>query len=434
MQYKDGKIIQIIQEFSVLGNTYNLNGIDLINAVFFVREDRKKFRLLLPAEYKITVDGTNVNLEIQDGVLNNCISVQVGIDLNKLFDLYDPVGSPDIVVLKDKYNQLCQDMANLWEYIKKQGISSDALNQDIVLPVLKNGETYVFKDGEMKAVLLYDAVEELRKAVEQVRNEIKAELENKINEFTTNINNLISDFRTEIQNIINNFETNWTELVENSKTEIINLTNTQKTSITELTNNSKTEINTLVTNQKNSITTLVNNSKTDITNTANTQITNITNISNTEKTEITELAEEKKNEIRELATEIIGFDPDNYYTKPEIDTMLSDVSESIDTIFIGNISLFDGDSVDCTIPGVMENIDKGTLLITVGDINLDWFVLTFPVLGLTETYGFFVPSAIHEGNTLLFLSVVRQGNDLYFTSLNYAGISQISVKKIRHIK
>ena len=325
-------------------------------------------------------------------------------------------------------------MANLWEYIKKQGISSDALNQDIVLPVLKNGETYVFKDGEMKAVLLYDAVEELRKAVEQVRNEIKAELENKINEFTTNINNLISDFRTEIQNIINNFETNWTELVENSKTEIINLTNTQKTSITELTNNSKTEINTLVTNQKNSITTLVNNSKTDITNTANTQITNITNISNTEKTEITELAEEKKNEIRELATEIIGFDPDNYYTKPEIDTMLSDVSESIDTIFIGNISLFDGDSVDCTIPGVMENIDKGTLLITVGDINLDWFVLTFPVLGLTETYGFFVPSAIHEGNTLLFLSVVRQGNDLYFTSLNYAGISQISVKKIRHIK
>ena len=42
MQYKDGKIIQIIQEFSVLGNTYNLNGIDLINAVFFVRKKKKK--------------------------------------------------------------------------------------------------------------------------------------------------------------------------------------------------------------------------------------------------------------------------------------------------------------------------------------------------------------------------------------------------------
>ena len=168
MQYKDGKIIQIIQEFSVLGNTYNLNGIDLINAVFFVREDRKKFRLLLPAEYKITVDGTNVNLEIQDGVLNNCISVQVGIDLNKLFDLYDPVGSPDIVVLKDKYNQLCQDMANLWEYVKKQGVSSDALNRDIVLPILKEGETYVMLNGSLEATPLVTAETELQKLLDEL--------------------------------------------------------------------------------------------------------------------------------------------------------------------------------------------------------------------------------------------------------------------------
>ena len=168
MQYKDGKIIQIIQEFSVLGNTYNLNGIDLINAVFFVREDRKKFRLLLPAEYKINVDGTNVNLEIQDGVLNNCISVQVGIDLNKLFDLYDPVGSPDIVVLKDKYNQLCQDMANLWEYVKKQGVSSDALNRDIVLPILKEGETYVMLNGSLEATPLVTAETELQKLLDEL--------------------------------------------------------------------------------------------------------------------------------------------------------------------------------------------------------------------------------------------------------------------------
>ena len=436
MQYKDGKIIQIIQEFSVSGNTYNLNGIDLINAVFFVREDRKKFRLLLPAEYKINVDGTNVNLEIQDGVLNNCISVQVGIDLNKLFDFYNPVGSPDIAVLKDKYNQLCQDMANLWEYVKKQGVSSDALNRDIVLPILKEGETWVFKDGEMRAVLLYDAIEELRKSVEQVRQEIKTELENKINEFTTNITNLLSDFRTDIQNIINNFENDFASVVANSKTEIINLTNEQKTSITELTNNSKTEINTLVTNQKNSITTLVDNSKTDITNTANTQITNITNVSNSEKTNITELAEEKKEEIKELAGKIIGFDPDDYYTKTEIDTMLSDVSESINTIFVGNIPLFDGDFVNCTIPRVLENVDKGTLIITVGDVLTDWFDLTFPVLALSETeyYGFFVPADAWDGSVLLLLKTIKQGNDLNFTTINDTGVSEISIKKIRHIK
>ena len=168
MQYKDGKIIQIIQEFSVLGNTYNLNGIDLDHAVFFVREDRKKFRALLPAEYKINVDGTNVNLEIQDGVLNNCISVQVGIDLNKLSDFYNPVGSPDIAVLKDKYNQLCQDMANLWEYVKKQGVSSDALNRDIVLPILKEGETYVMQNGSLEATPLVVAEEELQNLLDEL--------------------------------------------------------------------------------------------------------------------------------------------------------------------------------------------------------------------------------------------------------------------------
>ena len=168
MQYKDGKIIPIIQEFSVSGNTYNLNGIDLINAVFFVREDRKKFRVLLPAEYEIITTGSNIDLVIEDGVLKNCISVQVGTDLSKLSDLYNPSGSPDIAVLKDKYNQLCQDMSNLWEYIKKQGISSDALNQDIVLPVLKNGETYVMLNGSLEATPLITAESELQKLLDEL--------------------------------------------------------------------------------------------------------------------------------------------------------------------------------------------------------------------------------------------------------------------------
>ena len=213
MQYKDGKIIQIIQEFSVLGNTYNLNGIDLINAVFFVREDRKKFRLLLPAEYKITVDGTNVNLEIQDGVLNNCISVQVGIDLNKLFDLYDPVGSPDIVVLKDKYNQLCQDMANLWEYVKKQGVSSDALNRDIVLPILKDGETFVMRNGNLEAIPLVVAEEELQNLLDELIKKSQDVLDDYVVILTENSKTEIIQFfednkgnflnRTEIREEIN---------------------------------------------------------------------------------------------------------------------------------------------------------------------------------------------------------------------------------------
>ncbi len=215
MQYKDGKIIQIIQEFSVLGNTYNLNGIDLINAVFFVREDRKKFRLLLPAEYKIITTGSNIDLVIEDGVLNNCISVQVGIDLNKLFDLYDPVGNPDIVVLKDKYNQLCQDMANLWEYVKKQGVSSDALNRDIVLPILKEGETYVMLNGSLEATPLVTAETELQKLLDELIKESQNILDDYVTTLTTNS-------KTELTNLLNNSKTDINDYTEDKKEELQN--------------------------------------------------------------------------------------------------------------------------------------------------------------------------------------------------------------------
>ena len=168
MQYKDGKIIIIIEEFSVSGNTYNLNGIDLDHAVFFVREDRKKFRALLPAEYKINTTGANTDLVIEDGILNYCIAVQVGFDISKISDEYNPTGNPDIVILKDQYNQLVKDFKNLWKYVEKQGLSSDALNQDTVIPVLKNGETFVMQNGSLEATPLVVAEEELQNLLDEL--------------------------------------------------------------------------------------------------------------------------------------------------------------------------------------------------------------------------------------------------------------------------
>ena len=434
---KNKKMPFIIKEMNFSGNEYEINGIDLTKAQFYIRKNRELFKIVAPGDFKIITKGGNTYLDITNStILIDVISVQVIYFLTITAGGYPTGVDPDINILTSNYNKLVEDFKSLWTYVKDQVFVSDSSLMPLVFPLLSEGETWVFKDGEMRAVLLYDAIEELRKSVEQVRQEIKTELENKINEFTTNITNLISEFRTDIQNIINNFENDFASVVANSKTEIINLTNVQKTSITELTNNSKTEINTLVTDQKNSITTLVNNSKTDITNTANTQITNITNISNSEKTNITELADEKKEEIKELAGKIIGFDPDDYYTKTEIDTMLSDVSESINTIFVGNIPLFDGDFVNCTIPGVLENVDKGTLIITVGNVETDWFDLTFPVLALSETeyYGFFVPADVWQGSVLLLLKTIKQGNDLNFTTIISTDASEISIKKIRHIK
>ena len=206
MQYKDGKIIQIIQEFSVLGNTYNLNGIDLDHAVFFVREDRKKFRALLPAEYKIITTGANTDLVIEDGILKYCIAVQVGFDISKISDEYNPTGNPDIVILKDQYNKLVKDFKNLWKYVEKQGLTSDALNKDIVIPVLKEGETIVMSDGDLVATPLVTAETELQKILDELVSKSHDILDDYVKILTDNsksdIQNYTEDKKTEIQDYI----------------------------------------------------------------------------------------------------------------------------------------------------------------------------------------------------------------------------------------
>ena len=206
MQYKDGKIIIIIEEFSVSGNTYNLNGIDLDHAVFFVREDRKKFRALLPAEYKINTTGANTDLVIEDGILNCCIAVQVGFDVSKISDEYNPTGNPDIVILKDQYNQLVKDFKNLWKYVEKQGLTSDALNKDIVIPVLKEGETIVMSKGDLVATPLVTAETELQKLLDELISKSHDILDDYVKLLTDNsksdIQNYTEDKKTEIQDYI----------------------------------------------------------------------------------------------------------------------------------------------------------------------------------------------------------------------------------------
>lgn len=168
MQYKDGRIVLPIVEFSISGNTYNVNGINLSYAVFFVKKDRKKFVLLQPAEYHIQTVGANVNLVIQDSVLDNVVAIQVALNITKISSDYNVFGTPDITILKDKYNQLEKDMTNLWEYIEKQGVTSDVMNVDIVLPSIAEGETYIMRNGSIEATPLISAEDELQKLLDKL--------------------------------------------------------------------------------------------------------------------------------------------------------------------------------------------------------------------------------------------------------------------------
>ena len=467
--YKRQKIIKIVSEMEYNTNMYPINGIDLTKAIFFLKKDRELFKLVANGDYTITYQGTNTFLVLNGAVLDSIISVQIAYELNTISGKYEVSSNPDINILKDEYNTLVDDFKNLWSYVQHQTLVSDTLSMELILPKLKNGETWVYKDNEMKAIILYDAIEELKKSVEQIRQDTLNELQAKINEFNTHINNLISDFRTEIANavnagkgelnsIISGFNSDWAILVANSRTELTNLTNSskteintlvnnQKTTITELTNTSKNEINTLVTNQKNSITTLVDSSKTEINNVSNTQITSITNLAsssragmvalaNNEKTEISDLAEDKKDEIRALATTIIGFDPLNYlqigtskYTTAkqiEDDIKNIKVTPTTTTLFEGLKPIMDGGFANAIFTNLLNGVTYGILRIRFNTK----FIFEINIEELSMGVELYMPLERTNRPGFLFFTASRLGNDLKISTDVYTGITQSKITKI----
>ena len=466
--YKRQKIIKIVREIGYSGNMYQINGIDLTKAIFFLKKDRELFKLVANGDYTITYQDTNTFLVLNGAVLDGIISVQIAYELNTISGKYEVSSDPDINILKDKYNTLVDDFKNLWSYVQHQTLVSDTLSMELILPKLKNGETWVYKDNEMKAIILYDAIEELKKSVEQIRQDTLNELQAKINEFNTHINNLISDFRTEIANavnagkgelnsIISRFNSDWAILVANSRTEITNLTNSskteintlvnnQKTTITELTNTSKNEINTLVTNQKNSITTLVDSSKTEINNVSNTQITSITNLAssskaemvalaNNEKTEISDLAEDKKDEIRALATTIIGFEPLNYLqigtskyiTAKQIEDDIKNikVTPTTTTLFEGLKPIMDVD-VNAIFTNLLNGVTYGILRIRFNTK----FIFEINIEELSMGVELYMPLERTNHPSFLFFTASRLGNDLKISTDVYTGITESKITKI----
>lgn len=410
--YKRQKIIKIVREIGYSGNKYQINGIVLTKAIFFIKKGRELFKLIANGDYTITTEGTNTFIVINNAILDGVLSLQIGYELNTLSGKYEVHSDPDINILKDKYNTLVDDFKNLWDYVQKQTLVSDTLSMELILPKLENGETWVYKDNEMKATFLYDAIEELKKSVEDVKTDFMNQLNTLINNFNTNINSLITNFRIEIGNKISTGKAEINTLVNNSKTDINTLVTNQKTSITELTNNSKVDINTTANNQKTSITTLVDNSKIQIANLSITEKASITNHSTTEKTEITDLTEVKKDEIRDFASTILGFDP------------------TMSTLFEGSRSIMDGDFVNVTFSNILLGVTYGTLIIRFDSKH----VFEMKVELLNDGIEFYIPSARVYNPFWAFFTVTKVGNDLKISSPSFTTTVSANINKIVLIK
>ena len=404
------------------------------------KKGRELFKLIANGDYTITTEGTNTFIVINNAILDGVLSLQIGYELNTLSGKYEVHSDPDINILKDKYNTLVDDFKNLWDYVQKQTLVSDTLSMELILPKLENGETWVYKDNEMKATFLYDAIEELKKSVEDVKTDFMNQLNTLINNFNTSVNSLITNFRTEIENKISTGKAEINTLVNNSKTDINTLVTNQKTSITELTNNSKVDINTTANNQKTSITTLVDNSKIQIANLSITEKSSITNHSTTEKTEITDLTEVKKDEIRDFASTILGVDPINYlqigtskYTTAkqiEDDIKNIKVTPTMSTLFEGSRSIMDADLVNVTFSNILLGVTYGTLIIRFDSKH----VFEMKVELLNDGIEFYIPSARVHNPSWAFFTVTKVGNDLKISSPSFTAAVSANINKIVLIK
>ena len=246
MNYKNQKIIQIIQENAYTGtNKFLINGIDLKLALFFIKKERELFKLVAKGDYTITNEGSNVFVVVNEATIKDSSAFQVGYELDTISSQY-PTSEPEINLLKDKYNALVTDLQNLWGYVKNQSLVSDTLDMSLIFPVLGEGETWVFKDGEMKATPLIVAETELQKLLDELTKKSQDILDDYVTTLTTNskieINNIVSDSKSEISTLTGDSKNDIGILTTNSKTELTNLLNNSKTDINDYTEDKKEEL------------------------------------------------------------------------------------------------------------------------------------------------------------------------------------------------
>lgn len=206
---KNKKMPFIVKEMNFSGNKYEINGIDLSKAQFYIRKNRELFKIVSPGDYTISNDGTNTYLSLTNSaILTNVISVQVVYFLSISSGKYEPGTEPDINILTANYNKLVEDFKKLWAYIKEQGFTADRALMPLVFPLLRNGETWIFENGEMKATPLVAAETELQKLLDELIKESHNILDDYVATLTANskieINNIVSDSKTDINDYTEN--------------------------------------------------------------------------------------------------------------------------------------------------------------------------------------------------------------------------------------
>ena len=203
MDFKTGKIIEIVREFLANGeDKFEINGVDLSKAVFMYRERNTSFIPILRGNYSTNIENNNLYLNITGDVIAKAYEYQIiytsDMKAGKYLEEY-----PELKVLVSKYNDLVEDITNIIKYIKTSGVKIDSLKMTQVLTSLEPNTFWVMNsDEKLEAFPIgnlnskyQEMVAKLKKEVEEL---IKTTKEKALSDVNSSVASKLNDFQSEL--------------------------------------------------------------------------------------------------------------------------------------------------------------------------------------------------------------------------------------------
>ncbi|WP_340222101.1 tail fiber domain-containing protein [Fusobacterium nucleatum] len=238
MDFKTGKIIEIVREFLANGeNKFEINGIDLSKAVFMYRERNTSFIPIPKGNYTTKLESNVLYLNIDDNIKTRAYEYQIiyttDMKAGKYLEEY-----PELKVLVSKYNDLIEDVNNIIKHIKSTGVKVDTLKMTQILTPLEPNTFWAMNEDEK---IITFPLGDLNSKYEQMASKLKKETEELIkttketslSEIETAAKNKIFEFTEELKNKINELNVIFEKAQKDIKSSVDRLNNNEKEAIKE---------------------------------------------------------------------------------------------------------------------------------------------------------------------------------------------------------
>lgn len=238
MDFKTGKIIEIVREFLANGeDKFEINGVDLSKAVFMYRERNTSFIPIPKGNYTTKLESNVLYLNIDDNIKAKAYEYQIiytpDMKAGKYLEEY-----PELKVLVSKYNDLIEDVTNIIKYAKSTGVKVDTLKMTQILTPLEPNTFWAMNEDEKIVTFplgdlnskYQEMVNTLKKEVEEL---IKSTKETSLSKIEAAAKNKISEFTEELKKKVNELNTIFNKAQEDIKNSVDRLNSNEKEVIKE---------------------------------------------------------------------------------------------------------------------------------------------------------------------------------------------------------